>query len=164
MRKEIFPLVGLISTVFGNSISASSKRASEKGVKASRFGELFTSSGVVMNDEVHCITFHGGMDLGYLLKILTGKCLPDTRAGFSELLQIYFPNLYDMKHLMRFGNGLYGGLKKLAETLGVQRIGTSHQAGSDSLLTSCTFMKLKGVLAIPIEKQAGVVFGLGEEG
>ncbi|PON40626.1 Ribonuclease H-like domain containing protein [Parasponia andersonii] len=40
------------------------EKCGEKGVKASRFSELFTSSGVVMNDEVHCITFHGGMDLG----------------------------------------------------------------------------------------------------
>ncbi|PON66966.1 Ribonuclease H-like domain containing protein [Parasponia andersonii] len=40
------------------------EKCGEKSVKASRFGELFTSSGVVMNDEVRCITFHGGMDLG----------------------------------------------------------------------------------------------------
>ncbi len=57
-------------------------------------------------------------------------------------VQIYFPNVWDIKYLMKFCNNLHGGLNKLAETLEVERIGPQHQAGSDSLLTSFTFLKL----------------------
>ncbi|KAM7257857.1 hypothetical protein ACFE04_013598 [Oxalis oulophora] len=37
-------------------------------------------------------------------------------------------------------NNLHGGLNKFADLLEVKRIGNSHQAGSDSLLSRCTFM------------------------
>ena len=36
-----------------------------------------------------------------------------------------------------------GGLKDVAEQLHVSRIGEQHQAGSDSLLTSAIFFKMK---------------------
>lgn len=134
----------------------------ERGVSAFRFGELLMSSGVVANDEIHWITFHSAYDFGYLVKLIKGKNLPDTESEFFELIKIFFPNLYDIKYMMRFCDNLYGGLNKLAELLGVQRIGISHQAGSDSLLTCCTFMKLiKVKFNDSPEKYAGVLFGLG---
>jgi hypothetical protein len=46
------------------------------------------------------------------------------------------------QYLMKFCDNVHGGLNKLAEQLDVQRIGPQHQAGSDSLLTSLTFLKL----------------------
>ncbi|KAK6139572.1 hypothetical protein DH2020_026682 [Rehmannia glutinosa] len=56
------------------------------------------------------------------------------------------------------------GLNKLAELLEVERVGVCHQAGSDSLLTCCTFMKLKGnFFSGSMEKYAGVLYGLGIE-
>jgi hypothetical protein len=59
-------------------------------------------------------------------------------------LGIYFPVIYDMKYLMKFtSDALHGGLQKLAEVLVVDRIGPQHQAGSDALLTSRTFFKLR---------------------
>ncbi|KAH7858378.1 hypothetical protein Vadar_023196 [Vaccinium darrowii] len=60
---------------------------------------------------------------------------------FGELLMSSV--VYDIKHLMKFCNSLHGGLNKLAELLEVERVGVCHQAGSDSLLTACTFRKLK---------------------
>ncbi|KAJ0579576.1 putative poly(A)-specific ribonuclease [Helianthus annuus] len=58
--------------------------------------------------------------------------------------------------------GLHGGLNKLAELLEVERIGVCHQAGSDSLLTACTFRKLKdNFFSGSLEKYAGVLYGLG---
>ncbi|XP_072981031.1 probable CCR4-associated factor 1 homolog 7 [Typha angustifolia] len=137
---------------------------SEKGIDATRFAELLMSSGIVLNDSVHWVTFHSGYDFGYLLKLLTCQNLPDTQAGFFDLINIYFPMVYDIKHLMKFCNSLHGGLNKLAELLDVERVGICHQAGSDSLLTSCTFRKLKeSFFNGSTEKYAGVLYGLGVE-
>ncbi|KAL4368673.1 hypothetical protein GQ457_05G033790 [Hibiscus cannabinus] len=140
------------------------KKNNEKGIDAKRFGELLMSSGIVLNDNVHWVTFHSGYDFGYLLKLLTCQNLPDTQAGFFSLINVYFPTLYDIKHLMKFCNSLHGGLNKLAELLEVERVGICHQAGSDSLLTSCTFMKLKdNFFSGSLEKYSGVLYGLGVE-
>ncbi|XP_039066306.1 probable CCR4-associated factor 1 homolog 7 isoform X2 [Hibiscus syriacus] len=136
----------------------------ENGVSAHDFSDLLISSGIVLNDNVHWVTFHSGYDFGYLLKLLTCKNLPETQMGFFRLIKIYFPNLYDIKHLMKFCNSLHGGLNKLAELLEVERIGICHQAGSDSLLTCCTFMKLRENFSSgSTEKYAGVLYGLGVE-
>jgi len=140
------------------------RRNAERGVDARRFAELLMSSGVVLNDSVYWVTFHAGYDFGYLLKILTCNSLPDTQAGFFKLMKIYFPTVYDIKHLMKFCNSLHGGLNKLAELLDVERVGESHQAGSDSLVTSCAFWKLRdSFFAGSTEKYAGVLYGLNAE-
>ncbi|CAI0415310.1 unnamed protein product [Linum tenue] len=140
------------------------KKNNEKGIDVSRFGELLMSSGIVLNEAVHWVTFHSGYDFGYLLKLLTCRSLPETQAGFFDLINMYFPMVYDIKHLMKFCNSLHGGLNKLAELLEVERIGVCHQAGSDSLLTSCTFRKLRdNFFNGSTEKYAGVLYGLGVE-
>ncbi|PHU24091.1 putative CCR4-associated factor 1 -like protein 7 [Capsicum chinense] len=134
------------------------KMNNERGIDAIRFGELLMSSGIVLNDSVHWITFHSGYDFGYLLKLLTCQDLPDTQAGFFTLINVYFPIVFDIKHLMKFCNSLHGGLNKLAELLEVERVGICHQAGSDSLLTACTFRKLKeNFFSGSLEKYAGVL-------
>jgi CCR4-NOT transcription complex subunit 7/8 len=59
---------------------------------------------------------------------------------------------------------LKGGLNKLAEDLEVERVGPMHQAGSDSLLTSSTFFKLRKMFfdgKIDDTKYCGFLFGLG---
>ncbi|XP_021776132.1 probable CCR4-associated factor 1 homolog 7 [Chenopodium quinoa] len=138
------------------------KKNNDKGIDAKRFGELLMSSGVVLNYNVHWVTFHSGYDFGYLLKLLTCRNLPDTQQEFFEMIKTYFPTVYDIKHLMKFCNSLHGGLNKLAELLEVERVGVCHQAGSDSLLTSCTFRKLKdNFFSGSMEKYAGVLYGLG---
>eukprot|EP00246_Nothoceros_aenigmaticus_P015809 TRINITY_DN6824_c0_g1_i2.p1 TRINITY_DN6824_c0_g1~~TRINITY_DN6824_c0_g1_i2.p1 ORF type:complete len:273 (-),score=37.62 TRINITY_DN6824_c0_g1_i2:498-1316(-) len=136
-----------------------------KGIDSQRFGELLMSSGIVLNECVHWITFHSGYDFGYLLKLLTCQNLPASEADFFNLLRAYFPTVYDIKYLMKFCSGnLHGGLNKLAEMLDVERIGPCHQAGSDSLLTSCTFRKLKeGFFNGTTDKYRGVLYGLGAE-
>uniref|UniRef100_A0A7C9D7V4 poly(A)-specific ribonuclease n=1 Tax=Opuntia streptacantha TaxID=393608 RepID=A0A7C9D7V4_OPUST len=138
------------------------KKNNEMGIDSIRFAELLMSSGIVLNDSIKWVTFHSGYDFGYLLKLLTCRDLPETQAGFFNLINIYFPIVYDIKHLMKFCNSLHGGLNKLAELLEVERIGVCHQAGSDSLLTSCTFRKLKeNFFSGSLEKYAGVLYGLG---
>ncbi|XP_047941947.1 probable CCR4-associated factor 1 homolog 7 isoform X1 [Salvia hispanica] len=136
----------------------------DKGIDALRFGELLMSSGIVLNGDMHWITFHSGYDFGYLLKILTCRKLPESQEGFFTLIKVYFPVLYDVKHLMKFSNSLHGGLSKLAELLDVERVGISHQAGSDSLLTSAAFMKMREKFFNgAVEKYSGVLYGLGVE-
>ncbi|KAK2982183.1 hypothetical protein RJ640_009435 [Escallonia rubra] len=137
------------------------KKNYEKGIDAHRFRELLMSSGIVLNDNVHWVTFDGGYDFGYLVKLLTCQHLPDTQGGFFNLINVYFPTLYDIKHLMRFCKSLRGGLNQLAELLGVERIGIRHQAGLRSLLTCRTFLKLKeNFFSGTPEKYAGVLYGL----
>ncbi|KAL9238547.1 hypothetical protein vseg_012951 [Gypsophila vaccaria] len=138
------------------------KKNNEKGIDAKRFGELLMSSGVVLNYNVSWVTFHSGYDFGYLIKLLTCRNLPETQEEFFELINTYFPNIYDIKHLIKFKDNLHGGLNKLAEILALKRVGVSHQAGSDSLLTACVFMKLKLVyFGGSVDKYAGVLYGLG---
>ncbi|ONK58064.1 uncharacterized protein A4U43_C09F7740 [Asparagus officinalis] len=101
---------------------------------------------------------------GYLRFLVDSKSLSDSQAGFFMLIKVYFPTIYDIKHLMMFCNSLHGGLNKLAELLDVERVGICHQAGSDSLLTSCTIRKLKeSFFNGNTEKYASVLYSLGVE-
>jgi hypothetical protein len=46
------------------------------------------SSGVVLNENVHWITFHSGYDFGYLLKLLTCQNLPSGESDFFQVSQV----------------------------------------------------------------------------
>lgn len=60
-----------------------------------------------------------GYDFGYLLKILTCEPLPPNEDDFFHLLYIWFPCIYDIKHVIRSVKTLRGGLQEIAESLGV---------------------------------------------
>ncbi|KAK9864331.1 hypothetical protein WJX84_002927 [Apatococcus fuscideae] len=142
-------------------------RNESQGIDVQKFGELLMTSGVVLNDQIQWVTFHSGYDFGYLLKLLTCQSLPATESEFFTLLKIYFPNVFDIKYLMKFCDNLHGGLNKLAEVLDVERIGPQHQAGSDSLLTASTFRKLAKLHFAGLEgvlNHQGVLYGLGTDG
>ena len=61
---------------------------------------------------------------------------------FFSILTVFFPRFYDIKLLMRSIDIYQGGLSKLSEEMSVRRIGSEHQAGSDSLLTGAVFFKM----------------------
>jgi len=115
-----------------------------RGIDPLVFGELLMVSGLVLDDKVKWVSFHSGYDYGYLLKLLTTVDLPDDEKGFFELLNIYFPTIYDIKYMTSLldGHRFMGGLQKIADELGCQRIGVEHQAGSDSLLTMAAYFAL----------------------
>lgn len=116
-----------------------------RGIPHDKLGEYLTTSGLCMNPNVNWITFHGGIDFGYILKMLMGGEMPLEEAGFFEMMNAYFCNYFDIKEIKRDMTYLTGGLSKIAKELDIDRIGTMHQAGSDSLVTSRVFFKLKDI-------------------
>ncbi|KAH7819631.1 putative CAF1 family ribonuclease containing protein [Monocercomonoides exilis] len=134
-------------------------RNKTEGIDPTYFAELLTTSGVVLNDDVTWTTFHSGYDFGYLLKILTCSELPPTDNDFRHLMDLFFPTIFDLKIV----SGTKSGLNKLADDMRVRRLGTMHQAGSDSMVTCLTFFKyvereLQGTID---KKYNGKVAGLG---
>ncbi|KAF8389260.1 hypothetical protein HHK36_025953 [Tetracentron sinense] len=142
------------------------KKNREKGICAAMFGQLLLKYRIVYNfSMVTWVTFHSAYDFAYLIKILTQRELPSDLPAFLSLVEFFFGmRVYDMKHIVRYCDGLYGGLDRIAKTLQVDRVaGKSHQAGSDSLLTLQTFMKLKDQCfngSLGHDKFGGVLFGL----
>lgn len=71
------------------------------------------------------LLFPSGYDFAYLLKVLTAQNLPSEESEFFDLLKLYFPNIYDVKYLMKSCKSLKGGLQEVAELLEV-RIQINH--------------------------------------
>ncbi|XP_013387545.1 CCR4-NOT transcription complex subunit 7 [Lingula anatina] len=136
----------------------------EDGVDVHDFAELLMTSGIVLSDQIRWLSFHSGYDFGYLLKLLTNVNLPSEEQEFFELLRIFFPNIYDVKYLMKSCKNLKGGLQEVADQLELTRIGPQHQAGSDALLTGHAFFKMREMFFednIDDAKYCGHLYGLG---
>ncbi|KAJ7677464.1 CAF1-domain-containing protein [Mycena rosella] len=147
------------------------QRHDEIGIAPNDFAELMITSGMVLSPDTKWISFHSGYDFGYFVKLLTAASLPSTEESFFELLQTWFPTVYDIKYMMRASNNLKGGLQQVADDLGtgailqVLRIGPSHQAGSDSLLTASTFFKMREIYFhdhVDDAEYSGKLYGLGQ--
>jgi len=68
----------------------------------------------------------------------------------------YFLNFYDLKEIRRdIGHLAQGSLSKMAKDMGIERIGIMHQAGSDSLVTSQIFFKLRDIYTQYFGKSLG---------
>ncbi|CAF5134899.1 unnamed protein product, partial [Rotaria magnacalcarata] len=93
------------------------KKHEDEGIDPHLFAELLTTSGVVFMENITWLSFHAGYDFGYLLKMLTGKLLPDTENDFFDLLKIFFPTIYDVKYLMKSCKSLKGGLEEVTKQL-----------------------------------------------
>jgi CCR4-NOT transcription complex subunit 7/8 len=135
------------------------------GIEPEDFAALLIPSGLVCFPEVHWVSFHGGYDFGYLVKLLHCTALPANEAEFDRFMKLYFPSTYDVKHLMKQAIKLHNtgrltpndpssaevlqkfehksGLEHIAEALKVKRIGAAHQAASDSLVTGRVFFQIR---------------------
>lgn len=124
-----------------------------------KFGEMLVSSGLILNEEIKWISFHGAYDFAYLLKVITNQPLPDKESYFLDLMQIYFPIYYDVRYLVK--NNFRGSLSKLAQEYDIMRIGSQHQAGSDSVLTAEIYFKIKKQNTSDL-KGKNILYGLGD--
>lgn len=155
------------------------------GIDPQEFGALLISSGLVCDEDVRWISFHGGYDFGYLTKLLICKALPDDEREFDMLVKKWFPSIYDVKYLLKYAVRQHtmgqitpldsasaevlakfeqkSGLENLAEILKIKRQGNAHQAGSDSLLTGKIFFKIRERIfnGEINEEHIGKVWGLG---
>lgn len=138
-----------------------------RGIDPQIFSEYLITSGLVLNEEIKWISFHGGFDFAYILRMLCGQDLPEDDIGFANILNIYFPTFYDIKFMTKDIDTLKSGsLNKIAGDLRVKRVGPQHQAGSDSLLTLSTYFKLKITYfkGIQEQKHSNVLYGIGQDG
>jgi len=134
------------------------------GIEPAAFGEAIMMSGVVLTDDVTWVSFHGGYDFAYLMKVLSQKEMPKDEKSFFQSLGAYFPRLYDVKYLMKSCEHLKGGLQNVSKDLEVERVGRLHQAGSDALTTGLVFFRMRQLYfeeKIEDEKYMGILYGLG---
>lgn len=162
--------------------SGTGSRQQEKvAIDVSEFSELLISSGIVLNDDVICVSFDAGQDFGHLLKWLTGRHLPAEETDFIGLLLTYFPVLYDVKYLTKSCKNMNGDLRvvcihsvfdvhdqavlsfQVANRLGIQRLKSPHQTGADSLMIAMIFHKMRELYFENMidYKYCGQVIGLG---
>lgn len=136
---------------------------SQKGIPFDIFGEYLMTSGLMLNEDIHWVSFHGVYDFAYLLKMITNLPLPESENLFFEALRLYFPHFYDIRYLVRFTDNFRGSLSRLGHELNIGRIGIQHQAGSDSIITSEIFFKLKSEIYSEdlIKADKNVLFGMG---
>ena len=135
-----------------------------RGIDPIVFAEEFISSGLVLCEEVTWICFHGGFDFGYILHVLDNRALPQTENDFLELLSIFCKRFIDIKYIMKELD-MRGGLSKIGDDLHLDRIGTPHQAGSDSHLTSKVFFELRKIYfqgCLPVMYD-NILFGMGKD-
>ena len=140
------------------------QKLKKQGINHEVFAEYLMVSGLVLNPNIHWVSFHGSYDFGYLLRMLLNAPLPNREEDFTKELCLYFPNHYDIRIMVQGNEQLQGGLNRLADVLEVMRIGKIHQAGSDSIVTIDVFFKLlKSNLVEPdcLEVDKNILFGLG---
>lgn len=90
------------------------------GIDHITLAEYLFSSGMILNNEISWVTFHGAFDFAYLLKMITNSPLPHTMQEFERLVRDYFPVVYDTKIISGGAESIKGGsLQKLGNEFGV---------------------------------------------
>jgi CCR4-NOT transcription complex subunit 7/8 len=135
------------------------RKHKDMGIDPHRFGEMLMQSGMVLSDQVHWVCFHGCYDFAYLIKVLSGAELPQSRGELLELCDLFFPKRTDVKLLAKT-QGNFGSLASIAEQRELCAAGL-HQGGFDAMLTRDVFFSLPdGVRSTAF---SGDLFGLQED-
>jgi len=90
------------------------------------------------------------------------KLLPTDEDQYRDLVKTFFPNIYDVKFMLRHAQNLVrrnaicasgvsvinnlgtkSGLQDLADELSCSRVGIAHHSGSDAWLTGSVFWQMK---------------------
>lgn len=64
------------------------------------FAEYITASGIILNEDIKWICFHGSYDFAYFLKMMINAELSDIDNEFTSQLSTYFPTFHDIKYLI----------------------------------------------------------------
>lgn len=92
----------------------------QKGIEPLVLADYLTSSGLILNDEIRWITFHGAFDYAYLIKILTNSKLEGTYDQYETTVNTYFPCTLDTKIIAQDVDDIKGNsLQKLGNEFGV---------------------------------------------
>lgn len=112
-----------------------------EGISSEAFGQWLACSPLVQarNNSPWWVTFSGLYDLGYLLKLLTGKPLPNTISAFESALALCCPRRYELRDWLP-----HGSLESLLRDRRMERHGAAHTAGSDALATVELFLTVVG--------------------
>ena len=79
------------------------------------FVELILELDIFFEPSIRWICFHGEYDFAYLIKTLTNENLPDSIEMFQNYLDMYFPEIYDVKNMIQNDENIRTiGLSKLA--------------------------------------------------
>lgn len=134
-----------------------------RGISPDTFGEYIITSGLILNEKINWVSFHGIYDFAYLLKISSNLPLPDNESLFFESINLYFPNYYDIRVLVRYNDEFRGSLSRVGQEMKISRIGTQHQAGSDSLITIKIFLKLMNEYLSEdnLKSDKNILYGIG---
>ncbi|VDK60205.1 unnamed protein product [Anisakis simplex] len=72
-----------------------------EGIRMADFGELLTTSGLIVDEHITWLTFHSGYDFGYLMRSIMLQELPKQEVQFFHYHKTLFPRCYDIKMLMK---------------------------------------------------------------
>ena len=137
----------------------------KNGIDVKDFTKELMNSSLVLNPDVKWISFQGSYDFAYLLNLLINEEFPKDEKNFLKTLILFFPKYYDVRMLVKDTEKyFYGGLSKLIYTLGIERKGNNHQAGSDSIATIEAFHKLikNGIITkTKLKTFKNVLYGIG---
>jgi len=97
------------------------RNLSQFGIPHLVFADYLISSGLVLNEDISWITFHGAFDYAYLISILSNDKLPSTYEKYSAIVKQYFPKTYDTKIIASELEDVKGrSLQKLGNELAVK--------------------------------------------
>jgi len=118
----------------------------DKGIDRDCLGERLISSGLLLNKNIYWLSYQSGHNYATMLQLLRANMIPYDENDFFKLVNIYFPNLYDIRYIAakKFKNPLAAQLYFEKTTLESPEKNTP--ADKSCQLISSLFFHLKAIL------------------